>query len=191
MSNRSPGDEHLIWRRLKSKNFFLAVQNSSIGGLVTHWVTDSLRTLLLDRKRATLETCDLWDMWSEWWGDIWDIRDIWDYFDNLTIWQFRQFWQFWQSLMTCDIWETDYNSDNWDPEFITIFVAWQLRVTLDSIRNSCDVFFIIDKRFLMLTCDVNTTLCSLFERWLWLWTGFEEDPRQAGDVQVLWVHQVS
>ena len=37
------------------------------------------------------------------------------------------------------IWDTDYNSDNWDPEFITIFVAWQLRVTLDSIRNSCDV----------------------------------------------------
>ena len=44
----------------------------------------------------------------------------------------------------------------------------------------------MDKKFL----DVNTTLCSLFERWLWLWTGFEEDPRQAGDVQVLWVHQV-
>ena len=43
----------------------------------------------------------------------------------------------------------------------------------------------MDKKFL----DVNTTLCSLFERWLWLWTGFEEDPRQAGDVQVLWVHQ--
>ena len=42
--------------------------------------------------------------------------------------------------MTCDIWDTDYNSDNWEPEFITIFVAWQLRVTLDSIRHSCDVF---------------------------------------------------
>ena len=41
---------------------------------------------------------------------------------------------------TCDIWDTNYNSDNWEPEFMTIFVAWQLRVTLDSIRNSCDVF---------------------------------------------------
>ena len=41
---------------------------------------------------------------------------------------------------TCDIWDTDYNSDNWEPEFMTIFVTLQLIVTLDSIRNSCDVF---------------------------------------------------
>ena len=40
--------------------------------------------------------------------------------------------------MTWDIWDTGYNSDNWKTEFI--FVAWQLRVTLDSIRNSCDGF---------------------------------------------------
>ena len=42
----------------------------------------------------------------------------------------------------CDIWDTDYNTDNWEPEFMTIFVTWQLIVTLDSIRNSCDVFLI-------------------------------------------------
>ena len=60
-----------------------------------------------------------------------------DYFDH--------FWQFWTRtstktiLETCDIWDTDYNSDNWEPEFMTIFVTWQLIVTLDSIRNSCDV----------------------------------------------------
>ena len=42
-------------------------------------------------------------------------------------------------LVTCDIWDTDYKSDNWEPEFMTIFVAWQLRETLDSIRNSNDV----------------------------------------------------
>ena len=42
-------------------------------------------------------------------------------------------------LETCDIWDTDYHSDNWEPEFMTIFVIWQLIVTLDSIRNSCDV----------------------------------------------------
>ena len=41
---------------------------------------------------------------------------------------------------TCDLWDTDYNSDNWEPEFMTIFVTWQLIVTLDSIRNSCDVW---------------------------------------------------
>ena len=43
-------------------------------------------------------------------------------------------------LQTCDNWDTDYNSYNWEPEFITIFVTWQSRVTLDSMRNSCDVF---------------------------------------------------
>ena len=43
-------------------------------------------------------------------------------------------------LETCDIWDTDYNSANWEPEFMTIFVTWQLIVTLDSIRNFCDVF---------------------------------------------------
>ena len=44
-----------------------------------------------------------------------------------------------EKLLTCDIWDTYYNYDNWEPEFMTIFVTWQLRVTLDSIRNSCDV----------------------------------------------------
>ena len=44
----------------------------------------------------------------------------------------------------CDVWDTDYNSDNWEPEFMTIFATWQLRVTLDSIRNSCDVFLEYD-----------------------------------------------
>ena len=42
-------------------------------------------------------------------------------------------------LETCDIWDTDYSSDNWEPEFMTIFGTWQLIVTLDSICNSCDV----------------------------------------------------
>ena len=43
-------------------------------------------------------------------------------------------------LVTCDIGDTDYNFDSSELEFMTIFVAWQSRVTLDSIRNSCDVF---------------------------------------------------
>ena len=43
-------------------------------------------------------------------------------------------------LQTCDIWDTVCNSNNWEPEFLTTFVTWQLRVTVDSIRNSCDVF---------------------------------------------------
>ena len=44
-----------------------------------------------------------------------------------------------EKLLTCDIWGTDHNYDNWEHEFMTIFVIWQLIVTLDSIRNSCDV----------------------------------------------------
>ena len=43
------------------------------------------------------------------------------------------------NLKDSDIWDTDYNSDNWEPELMTIFVIWELIVTLDSIRNSCDV----------------------------------------------------
>ena len=40
---------------------------------------------------------------------------------------------------TCDICDTDYNTDNWEPGLMTIFVTWQLIVTMDSICNSCDV----------------------------------------------------
>ena len=49
-------------------------------------------------------------------------------------------------LETCGLWDIDYNSDNWELEFMTIFVTWQLRVTLDSIHNSCDVFMITSFR---------------------------------------------
>ena len=41
-------------------------------------------------------------------------------------------------LETCDIWDTDYN---WELEFMTIIVTWPLRVTVDSICNSCNVLF--------------------------------------------------
>ena len=57
-------------------------------------------------------------------------------------WQRQIHWEHLQRavLVTCNIWDTDYISDNWELDFLTIFVTWQLRVTLDSIRNSCDVF---------------------------------------------------
>ena len=42
---------------------------------------------------------------------------------------------------TCDIWDTDYNTANWEPGFMTIFVTWQLIVTLDSIHK-WDVFIL-------------------------------------------------
>ena len=40
------------------------------------------------------------------------------------------------TYLPCD---TNYNTDNWEPGLMIIFVTWQLSVTLDSIRNSCDV----------------------------------------------------
>ena len=78
---------------------------------------------------------------------------------------FEFFWQFWQLLttltifktilQTCDNWDTDYNSYNWEPEFMTIFVTWQSRVTLDSIRNSCDVsLYIVGGKFFLLHFNV-------------------------------------
>ena len=42
-------------------------------------------------------------------------------------------------LQTCDNWDTGYNSYNWEPEFMAIFVILQSRVAVDSIRNSYDV----------------------------------------------------
>ena len=98
-----------------------------------------------------LETCDLWDIWSDRFledfqifgrfSDFWKIFRILEDFQNFG--RFLDFWKIFRFLdnpRTCDIWDTDYNSDNWEPEFMTIFVIWQLIVTLDSIRNSCDVW---------------------------------------------------
>ena len=75
-----------------------------------------------------------------------DSLDNWNYVDNylftiLTI------------LETCDIWDTDYNSDNWEPEFMTIIVTCQLWVIVDSIRNSCDVFYFSYRRVVGQTCS--------------------------------------
>ena len=48
---------------------------------------------------------------------------------------------------TCDIWDTDNNSDNWEPEIMTIFVIWQSIVThflqfLRCLLQYCIFFFI-------------------------------------------------
>ena len=96
----------------------------------TNTMTNTFREHL---QRAILETCDLWDIWSEWWGDM--TRP------EKRQWQRRRQRQWEIHLETCDLWDTVYISDNWEPGFMTIFVIWQLIVTLDSLRNSCDVFF--------------------------------------------------
>ena len=53
------------------------------------------------------------------------------------------FWDYIQRaiLIPCDIWDTDYISDNWEPEFMTIFVTWKSSVARDSICNSYDVLY--------------------------------------------------
>ena len=53
------------------------------------------------------------------------------------------FWGTYFQLVTWDIRDTDYNTDNWEPGFMTIFVTWQLIVTLDNICNSCDVLCVV------------------------------------------------
>ena len=73
------------------------------------------------------------------------FSDFWKIFKFLEDFQlfarFSDFWTIFSVLedfqifghpRTFDIWDTDYNSDNWEPEFMTIFVIWHLIVTLDS-----------------------------------------------------------
>ena len=102
--------------------------------------------------RVTLETCDLWDFWSEWWGDM-----TWPKNTYLHTYQFTYLTTYLPTYLCISIrehpkakgatigisdiwlWDTDYNTDNWEPGLMTIFVTWQLIVTLDSICNSCDV----------------------------------------------------
>ena len=105
-------------------------------------------------QRAILETCDLWDIWSEWWEDKYKDNDHNFQKQSLRLAAFETFVQsdegIWPDQQkdndtdkykdkNNDIWDPEYNSDNWETEFMTNFVFWQLRVTLDSIRNSCDV----------------------------------------------------
>ena len=71
--------------------------------------------------------CGWWR--SEYTLDNFDNFENWDNWDNCDNWKDSP----------GDFWDADYNSDHWEPEFMTIIVTWQLRVTLDSIRNSCDV----------------------------------------------------
>ena len=76
---------------------FLAVQNSSIGDLVTHWVTQSLSqsvTFTFAIQRAIPETCYHWDIWSEWWGDMTCLRKT---YQILKIfWKSENFQKFWK-----------------------------------------------------------------------------------------------
>ena len=101
--------------------------------------------------KVILETCDLWDINQT---DFWKI-----------------FW-FLDNPRTCDIWNTDYNSDNWEPEFMTIFVIQQLIVTLDSIRNFCDVSHALSK-------NLHWSKIAQTDRHVFCNSAFEEGYRES------------
>ena len=135
----------------------LAVQNSSIGDLITDWLNDSLtedftnwhtknniivfipsRHLIRVMKGHVLtpkKTNTMTKTKSKTHTAYWQLRHLISS-DDL---RFRVFSNG-AIIGTCDICDTDYNTENWEPGLMTIFVTWQLIVTLDSIRNSCDVF---------------------------------------------------
>ena len=71
-------------------------------------------------------------------------------------WKFRVFSNG-AIIGTCDICDTDYNTDNWEPGLMTIFVTLQLIVTLDSIRNSCDVY-----QRIQIHCNFITKIKQIF-----------------------------
>ena len=117
---------------------FLAVQNSSIGDLVTQSLTNWV-TFTFAIQRAIPESCYHWDIWSHWWGDMtlstlntlstfstwWHFFMTifwWRFFDDNIWWHWDNFWQLERQSWRLDIWDTDYNSDNWEPEFSQSFL---------------------------------------------------------------------
>ena len=86
------------------------------------------------------ETCDFWNIWSEWWGDMtWPTKR-----QLLKEWKIQSQIQIdrpWQKHdMVCELEWIVYILHSWEPEFRTLIVTWKLRVSMDSIHNSCDVW---------------------------------------------------
>ena len=122
-----------------SNHVFLAVQNSSISDLVPCLVCLSDRTNNQSLHKPTewshtLVTFRTFDQSDE---ETWPDQKRSTYLHTyISIREHPKG----AIIGTCDIWDTDYNTNNWVPGFMKIFITWQLIVTLDSIRNSCDVF---------------------------------------------------
>ena len=106
------------------------------------------------RTQVFLEVTARDGLWVGWVGRRSYSREKW--FTVISFWPFvNHLLRHKTILQSCDNWDTDYNSYNWEPEFMTIFVTWQSRVTLDSIRNSCDVFRDTLYVYLVLKCYVD------------------------------------
>ena len=72
-------------------------------------------------------------------GDLWPLRHLMSDVETF-ITQPKTKYKYKDLTWLVNLCEIVDISESWYPEFMTIIVTWQLRVTLDSIRNSCDVF---------------------------------------------------
>ena len=135
--------------------------DSSIGDLVTHWLTHWVSEWATFDFGTYDKTCDLWDFLTILFGLI--CESVYNFLNKLQFLTISHLWTIFNlclavlAILTIfdnfhndndndnsrDLWpwNIDYNSDNWEPECMIIFMTWQLRVTLDSIRNNCDVFY--------------------------------------------------
>ena len=82
----------------------------------------------------------VWTIFSVFLSNFWQFSQL---LKILTIFKkldnFPRFWTIILQFLTI----SDYKSDNWEPEFMTIFVSWQLRVTLDTRQHSQFLLFFI------------------------------------------------
>ena len=132
--NLSPNFSALVlggmrfWRN--ASLYFLAVQNSSIGDLVTDSLTHSLTHWLLllpykdqSWRLATIPsflTLIFYPHFLPLFLTLLFDPPFWPSFLNLIF--DPHFWQFERQYWRLDIWDTDYNSDNWEPEFRQSFL---------------------------------------------------------------------
>ena len=85
-----------------------------------------------DIQRAIPETCDICSIWSEWWGDMTRPKRETITMTNTETKIMTKTNKFREHLPraileNCEISDTDYNFDNWEPEFMASCVTWQLK----------------------------------------------------------------
>ena len=81
-------------------------------------------------------------------GQIWKLLTFWTNFINSTI------------PVTCDIWDTDYKSDNWKYEIKTN-QEWHWVLGTGSIHNTCDAFHMTRALILLLGCGFSKYMFQL------------------------------
>ena len=77
--------------------------------------------------------------------NFWQFLYLKNYFVSFwQLWTVLKFWHLWQWFFyhfdICDIWDTDYISNNWEQQYGQLHCDLWIESDGDSIRNSCDVF---------------------------------------------------